>query len=499
MIFKRKLRVVLVLFALMIAIPIGIIINEKVSGDRRLEKARAAYIADGGSFDPSSRLASPVPDEENFAAIPALIGITKKDADGEAIRAELGKLAFTDLSDPWPLKKANRKDKRQPHQPRRPIDLAPVQEFFVKNGLLLAPPDPSTLAKSLSDAYESTHGAKLTEIRAARNRASAVFLPLSSEVNQPGARLIDETKPELQTGLEIAKGFKIHGLLALRSGKQEIALADIETMQKLAHCVDNDGKSLLSHLVSIAIHRMALDLVWEGMKSRSWSAPQLERLQACLDTRSLRTNLADAFHAETLIVDELMENLSHNLYPSNETHRLLSPWIGHNRAHLIELHHQAIIIPLMTSNGYAQAKVKSEAMLRDLTETWRFNPRTLFTKVCAPAVISTAVNTTSTTDAELAQAAAACALERYYLSSQSYPDKLEDLVPDFAEAIPVDPINSNPLHYQKTADGRYQLHSIGLDAIDHYGGGGDVTWNYQEALPLPPKRERKSRRRRGKP
>ena len=71
------------------------------------------------------------------------------------------------------------------------------------------------------------------------------------------------------------------------------------------------------------------------------------------------------------------------------------------------------------------------------------------------------------------QALCAIALELYYHRHQKYPDKLEELVPEILPNIPMDRINSVPLHYAKTEAGRYKIWSMGYDGVDD---GGKIDW-----------------------
>ncbi|MEZ5302167.1 MAG: hypothetical protein R3F11_16230 [Verrucomicrobiales bacterium] len=58
------------------------------------------------------------------------------------------------------------------------------------------------------------------------------------------------------------------------------------------------------------------------------------------------------------------------------------------------------------------------------------------------------------------------ALRRHELDRGSLPDSLDALVPDYLEAVPVDPYDGKPLRYSK--EGRF-VYSVGIDLVD--GGG----------------------------
>lgn len=70
-------------------------------------------------------------------------------------------------------------------------------------------------------------------------------------------------------------------------------------------------------------------------------------------------------------------------------------------------------------------------------------------------------------------AATACALERHWLARGSYPESLAALAPEFGP-LPPDPMSGQPFRYERTADGRFRLWSIGWNGKDD---GGTVAWN----------------------
>jgi hypothetical protein len=63
----------------------------------------------------------------------------------------------------------------------------------------------------------------------------------------------------------------------------------------------------------------------------------------------------------------------------------------------------------------------------------------------------------------------ACALERYCLIHHQYPERLEDLAPQFIRRTPQDFLIGQPLKYRRTPDGRFVLYSVGSDRVDNGG------------------------------
>lgn len=60
------------------------------------------------------------------------------------------------------------------------------------------------------------------------------------------------------------------------------------------------------------------------------------------------------------------------------------------------------------------------------------------------------------------------ALERYRIDHSVYPDSLDQLMPSYLKAVPLDPYDGKPLRYRRLADG-VVVYSIGQDGTDDGG------------------------------
>ena len=99
------------------------------------------------------------------------------------------------------------------------------------------------------------------------------------------------------------------------------------------------------------------------------------------------------------------------------------------------------------------------------------SPYKLLAAIAIPN-INKAEQTTAHTQTMVNEAQIACALGRYRLAHGEYPETLDALVPQFSEKLPHDIIGGQPLHYRRTADGKFLLYSIGWNETDD--GGEDV-------------------------
>jgi hypothetical protein len=88
--------------------------------------------------------------------------------------------------------------------------------------------------------------------------------------------------------------------------------------------------------------------------------------------------------------------------------------------------------------------------------------------------------------ARLECARAALTVERYRAAEGGLPEKLEDLVPKYLEAVPTDPFDGKPLRYRRLEKG-YMIYSVGPDRMDNGGAeregraaaGWDVTFTVE--------------------
>ena len=62
----------------------------------------------------------------------------------------------------------------------------------------------------------------------------------------------------------------------------------------------------------------------------------------------------------------------------------------------------------------------------------------------------------------------ALAMCRYHAKNGKYPEKIDELVPDFIAFVPLDPFDGKPIRL-KQADGKLVIYSIGPDGIDDGG------------------------------
>ena len=100
------------------------------------------------------------------------------------------------------------------------------------------------------------------------------------------------------------------------------------------------------------------------------------------------------------------------------------------------------------------------------------------------------------TQTHIELALVACALERYYLAHQQYPDNLEELVPDYLDASPRDPMTHEPWHYRRDEERGFRLYTVGKNGRDDGGEferrsnvKDDILWSVEAVTPKLPEFE----------
>jgi hypothetical protein len=91
------------------------------------------------------------------------------------------------------------------------------------------------------------------------------------------------------------------------------------------------------------------------------------------------------------------------------------------------------------------------------------------------AALSSAITKEASSYAYLRTSIVAIAVERFRLAHGKLPEKLDELVPQFLSAVPVDPFDGVPLRYHHLAKG-YVIYSVGSDGHDDGGREKPADW-----------------------
>ena len=431
----------------------------------RWEKKWERYVAESrargvkmfiGEFLPKE----PIPDDENFAATPIwreIFAIGKMDGPiGSKLTA---------------VKTPGRNAKTETRPAR--FDLAGWRAGLLAANKLTAADTALTDGAAVLRGLEFLKP-QLDEIRASVKRPKVHF-PVKWEDGFSAAF------PHFSAFMSLSRFLSLSANAKLAEGDAAGAFDDWMTSWSLAKKLD-DEPSLIAGLVQISIAHVAIRTVWEGIEEHRWTAGQLEAIQ-------------EIFAASNPI--------RRGLHCVASERALLNTWLEHNignteifgvlgsRSNVPEF---IVQLRARTRNWWRQNQIwLNEYSDEELTmwdadaEVMHLKPRRFDVETIAgfwahidlslallTAPVYRSVGTKFLHEhATIRMAGLACALERFRITNARYPERLEELVPQFIGKLPHDPCDGQPFRYRVTPEG-YLLYSIGTDLKDDGGKVNDL-------------------------
>jgi hypothetical protein len=266
--------------------------------------------------------------------------------------------------------------------------------------------------------------------------------------------------------------------------------------------------TMVAAMINVAVTGLYVSTIADGQQSHVWLDSQLAALQAQLKEINLPHFVAESFRGEVagsshtlelMVTSSELKTMLSNQEKHRFRQRLLNPdflilnlaprgWYYQNMRVAATLIHKG-------NDGFDLSDnlilpKKSEHALVEIEKVMQhFSPWNRWASMAVPnftkATSITAKNQTLVNEAQIV-----CALERYRLAHDEYPGTLDALVPRFIDPLPHDIIGGEPLHYQRTADGKFLLYSVGWNEADNDGEiayakdgrvdltQGDWVWKY---------------------
>lgn len=400
--------------------------------------------ASGQRFDLASFVPPPVPDAENFALVPRI---------AESIN---GKRPLLDLPGGWPSGTMNGW-----HEGQR-VDLDSYAKAFpggdVRKGL-------EAYRNVLDDFVQAT-------------RKPACRIPIDY------ARYPDIEIPSLLGFRGAARMLQLRALVELREGRSDAAFEDVSALLRAIHHFENEP-ILLCQLLRLAMTGIALQPIWEGVETHSWTDGQFTDLQKDLASIDLLASFSHSWGFEQAGTSALHLRVAQEwpwqwtYYPraysdSGKPSRVGSllrhlfiprGWVLQNAIRSSRAIRKAVIDPMDPTHHRLDPRGQDEALERSMPRN-----RTPYTFLAEGLPVALAAQNVRVARFQvgLDQAVIACELERQHRMKGAYPDRLEDL----SNTVPGDVIGGGPMHYRRTDDGGYVLYSLGWNAIDDDGQPG---------------------------
>ncbi len=317
--------------------------------------------------------------------------------------------------------------------------------------------------------------------------------------------------PELGEGRQYASLLKAEVELAMLEGHSQAAAEALMQMFKLSEAYQNEP-SLIGLLVRISLNMLTLVTVERAIGDSGFDDAQLRALQAAVREMREGTSPYRAYVGERVLVlsMDLNSRLQRNLGGARLPN-LLSRASGLEVRQHVEC--LAFFQRLFVALRLPPRKRENVHAYLDALAEQRFVFDTAVATM-AP-MLGGSLRTTDIHHARAVAAEVGVAIARYHLQHERYPEKLEDLVPRYLEAVPEDPLSdpAAPLRLRVTPDGAAAVvYSVGIDGVDNGGrsrnergrgfeDGTDVPFNLgpaQEILfPREPEPEPRPRLREG--
>jgi hypothetical protein len=282
------------------------------------------------------------------------------------------------------------------------------------------------------------------------------------------------------------------GIEALHGGDLSRARQDHRALIQLAE-LNREDPTLVAAMIRVAIAGLGLELTWQAWQHPDWTNADLAAMQhdwervdllaavetGCLGERAATEMIFDvgrqrgtAWMRRTMAagvptpVWEKMRDTFEGMMWDADADELLAL-----------RHHQVTmesIRALRAGKTWAEAdaalkqqqKVFDEAMSSKGLDHYRY-------QISALAIPNTskAIQTSVRNEALRRLAITAIALKRFQIRQQRYPEKLQELVPDFLASVPIDPMDAKPLRYRREGDTDFVLYSVGENGRDDGGVG----------------------------
>jgi hypothetical protein len=290
-------------------------------------------------------------------------------------------------------------------------------------------------------------------------------------------------------GIHKSMAVKLRTRAAARVAAGDIvgAADDIDTILRLADLIGEDPV-LIGYLVQEALQLIAYSAFWDGTSQHAWSDAQLAAFQRRFEGLKQRDRLVKAFRGERLFGKtcfELMRQgkLDPDIFGAMEDGGsenslgwglILRAWLLQNQAYHSRVMDQVVDALQrcdpergIAAKGSIWETERIDQTLFD-TANRRFHPYRILTHMLLPSLAKVhAKADRSLTTSRLAITVAG--LERHRLATGTYPKSLGDLVPKWVPAVPLDPMDGQPLHYRLNADGTFTLYGVGPNHTDDNG------------------------------
>jgi hypothetical protein len=362
------------------------------------------------------------------------------------------------------------------------------------------------LKSAFADAADSLADIRLAveqPIRWFRHDPTNYFRNPSAEV---GYRFVPMRKA--------AQWLAADAIVALHVNDCARALSNVHAMVQLTE-FNREDPALVSQMIRVAITGLGLAVTWEVMQNPELTESEFALMQADWEQVDLLKGLETGWLGERAATEFLFADVRE--HGAQSTMRKYFPIASMSFPERLEetfgafLWHfggeedmvQALqhiqtslknIGALQRQKPWPEVDAELQGMLREIeaASTGIRKYRHPISSLMLPNHAK-AFRTAARHETQRRLTITAIALKRYQLQHGQFPVELDELVPDFLTAVPIDLMSGEPLRYRRHADGSFTLYSVGEDGKDDGGDPHPATpvkefdlWSGRDAVwPMP--------------
>ncbi len=424
----------------------------------------------------------PIPDEENFAAIPLFQELQSPDPQ---VRERASK------SVEIPFASHEAQGSFGGRSPKEPLNFEDWRKVFLSHKLLDSPTD-----NAVADVLRvlDRYGPVLNTLRNAAHERSG------NRLNAGWEKGMNADFLRMEGLLDLTRILSLRTAALLAVGRSDEALENWMVGFRLCEMLKGEP-SLLAGMLRVMMLHLVIAPVWEGVSAHQWTAVQLRELDAALRTINLVEEYPRFLESERVFTVSAIESLMAQRSQHRSEGKFLRPF-GHE-ANPAKVSYPALLVTAMIPDGWfyqnlvrinrwhdraiAESKELPPAEKPDgnlhLRRIWWKFPYN-FLLYAAVVGMGDNRNVALEAQAEIELCRVACAIERHYLRTGTAPARLENLVPSELDQLPRDLFSNEPLQYVPREDGSALLYSIGSDRKDDGGSEeADMTWEWKPSPP----------------
>jgi hypothetical protein len=276
---------------------------------------------------------------------------------------------------------------------------------------------------------------------------------------------------------------------ALRAQEQRInAALDSSRCIMIAGRSIGDEPGLIAHLVRNACRHLTVLSIERALAQGQATEEDLATTQRLLEDEQGQNTLLMALRGNRAFQDQIMrwvdaEDREHLAAVRNDElarvscehpvamalcHWFMVGWLKENHAVMLELSNEAVEIAKLPLDEQVEPFEKLRFKAREIHFNEGWPPyRYAFGTLMMPAVAKVA-ESFARSRADLRCALSALAAERFRIAHGRWPEKLDELIPRFLAAMPIDPFDRKPLKLRRFDDG-ILIYSVGPDGVDDGG------------------------------